>query len=70
MIIKPVTRSHQQIKRDGFCFNYGYPQKRGGKMQRLAIFALSYGGSYKTASYISGLGLRRVKVIAKQLRGS
>jgi len=39
-----------------------------GKMQRLAIFALSYGGSYKTASYVSGLGLRRVKVIAKQLR--
>jgi hypothetical protein len=44
--------------------------RKVGKMQRLAIFALSYGGSYKTASYVSGLGLRRVKVIAKQLRVS
>lgn len=70
MIIKSATRSRQQIKRDEFCFNYGYHKKRGGKMQRLVVFALSYGGSYKTASYVSGLGLRRVKVIAKQLRGS
>lgn len=45
-------------------------RKQYGKMHKLAIFALSYGGSYKTASYVSGLGLRRVRVIAEQLRGS
>lgn len=44
--------------------------RKVGKMHKLAVFALSYGAGYKRASYISGLGLRRVKVIAKQLRGS
>ena len=45
-----------------------YPsQSLGGKMQRKAFYALCYGSSIRTAVKASGLSLRRVKVIAKQL---
>lgn len=38
-----------------------------GQLQRRALYALCYGASIRTAARISGLSLRRVKVIAKQL---
>ncbi len=40
---------------------------RCGKMQRKAFYSLCYGASIRTAVKASGLSLRRVKVIAKQL---
>lgn len=42
------------------------PNKRG-RLQRKALYALCYGASIRTAVKASGLSLRRVKVIAKQL---
>lgn len=38
-----------------------------GIMQRKAFYALCYGASIRTAVKTSGLSMRRVKVIAKQL---
>ena len=43
------------------------PQSLGGKMQRKATMLLCYGAGIKRAAKVSGLSLRRVKVIAKQL---
>lgn len=44
-----------------------YNPKRLGRMQRKAIMILCYGGGVQRAVKASGLSLRRVKVIAKQL---
>lgn len=41
--------------------------KKRGKMQKLAMFALAYGSSAPIASKKSRLGLRRVKILAKQI---
>lgn len=41
--------------------------KKRGKMQKIAMFALGYGSSAPIASKKSGLGLRRVKTLAKQI---
>lgn len=38
-----------------------------GKQQKIAMFALGYGSSLPMASKKSGLGLRRVKTLAKQI---
>ncbi|AJF40840.1 hypothetical protein [Vibrio phage JSF12] len=41
--------------------------KKRGKMLKTATFALAYGSSVNLASTKSGLGLRRVKTLAKDL---
>ncbi len=39
-----------------------------GKMQRKAVMLLCYGASIRTTVKFSGLSIRRVKVLYKQLR--
>lgn len=41
--------------------------KKRGKQQKIAMFALAYGSSFPIACKNSGLGLRRVKTLAKHI---
>ena len=54
-------------KKCSYVSAYGSQPKYKGMMQRKAFYALCYGASIRTAVKASGLSLRRVKVIAKQL---
>lgn len=45
----------------------GYSPKRYGRMQRKAIMILCYSGGVHKAVEVSGLSLRRVRVLYKQL---
>lgn len=58
---------HAADQKVNYVMAYGSQPKRRGNMQRKAFYALCYGASTRTAVKASGLSIRRVKVIAKQL---
>ena len=61
------NRIHALNQKCSYVLAYGSQPKSRGMMQRKAFYALCYGASIRTAVKTSGLSLRRVKVIAKQL---
>ncbi len=63
-----VNWVHSSDQKCSYSSVYGSQPKRIGRMQRKAVMLLCYGASIRTAVKASGLSLRCVKVLYKQLR--